>query len=157
MDYSIQKLSTADIALARQLIQLWNEQDHIADPPEPSDRYLTGLLSSEAFHVYAAVQEDRLIGGLTAYELPMFKEEIREMFLYEIGVHEKYQQKGIAKNLIQELKKACGQKGIKIIFVGSSMDNLAAQQLYAGTGGAREDIPWYTYELGNIDAGQIVG
>jgi hypothetical protein len=39
MDYSIQKLSTADIALATQLIQLWNEQDSIADPPEPSDQY----------------------------------------------------------------------------------------------------------------------
>jgi aminoglycoside 3-N-acetyltransferase I len=148
MEYNIKKLSPTDIDLARQLIQLWNEQDQIEDPPVPSEPYLSNLLSTEGFHVYAAVWEGKLIGGLTAYELAMFKEEIKEMFLYEIGVHEQYQQKGIAKSLIQELKKACDQKGIKIIFVGTSMDNLAAQQLYAGTGGGREDIPWYTYELG---------
>jgi len=147
MDYSIKKLAPSDISLAIQLIELWNLQDHISDIPIPNENYLSDLLSKDDFHAFAAHRGDVLIAGLTAYELPMFKEEVREMFLYEIGVAENYRQQGIAKSLIEELKKTCSGRNIKIIFVGSSNDNQAAQQLYHRTGGVREVIPWFTYTL----------
>ena len=147
MDYSVKKLSPSDISLATQLIDMWNEQDHISDIPIPKENYLADLLSKDDFHAFAAYRGDVLIAGLTAYELPMFKEEVREMFLYEIAVDENCRQQGIAKRLIEELKKTCTSKNIKIIFVGTSNDNQAAQQLYHRTGGVREDIPWFTYTL----------
>lgn len=77
----------------------------------------------------------------------MFKEEVREMFLYEIGVSENYRQRGIAGKLIGALKKTCVDTGIKIIFVGASFDNQPARQLYKTTGGEMEEIFWFTYNL----------
>ena len=84
--------------------------------------------------------------GLTAYELKMFKRETTEMFLYEIGVDEDHQQKGVATALIEFLKEICASKGIVEMFVGTEKDNIAARKLYATTGGvADEDSVWFNY------------
>jgi aminoglycoside 3-N-acetyltransferase I len=134
---------------------LWNTQDGISDIPISNYKYLNDLLSKDDFHAFVALKDKLLIGGLTAYELPMFKEDVREMFLYEIGVDENYRQKGIAKELIDSLKRTCLDKGIKIIFVGTSLDNPAARQLYKSTSGEEEVTAWFTYNLDDeITAGK---
>ena len=158
MNLIIKKLSSTDLLLAKQLITLWQTEDGILDPAVPGDSYLHDLLSNDSFHVFAALDGDRVIGGLTAYELSMYKEEVHEMFLYEIGVDENYRQKGIATKLIALLKKTCSEKGIKIIFVGTSFDNQPARQLYETTGGEMEEIPWFTYNLeGNAGSAENTG
>jgi aminoglycoside 3-N-acetyltransferase I len=87
-----------------------------------------------------------LIGGLTAYEMKMFKRETTEMFLYEIEVAESYRQQGAGKALIEFLKQICREKGIVEMFVGTEKDNSAARRLYAVTGGkADEDSVWFNY------------
>jgi aminoglycoside 3-N-acetyltransferase I len=147
MDYIIKKLLPADLSLAKDLIMLWQAEDGDLHPTIPDDNYLHDLLSKTSFHVFVAMDDKRVIGGLTAYELPMYKEEVSEMFLYEIGVDESYRQKGIAIKLIDLLKETCIEKEIKIVFVGSSFDNQPARQLYQTTGAEMEEIPWFTYNL----------
>ena len=90
---------------------------------------------------------DAVVGGLTAYELPMFGKEVRELFLYEIGVTESHWRQGIARALIEALKQTCVERGVEVIFVGTEMDNEAAKQLYANTGGTLKVIAWYEYDL----------
>lgn len=82
-----------------------------------------------------------------AYELPTFGKEVREMFLYEIGVTESHWRQGIARALIEALKQTCVERGVEVIFVGTEMDNEAAKQLYANTGGTLKVIAWYEYDL----------
>ena len=149
MDYIIKKVLPTDLQLAKQLITLWQTEDGYLNPLIPNDSYLHDLLSKDSFHFFVAMKDELVIGGLTAYELLMYKEEETEMFLYEIGVEENYRQKGIAIKLIESLKKTCVDKGIKIIFVGTSKDNQPAKQLYKTTGGEMEEIPWFTYNLDN--------
>ena len=84
--------------------------------------------------------------GLTAYELKMFKRETTEMFLYEIGVDEDQQQKGVGTALIKFLKEICVKKGIVEMFVGTEKTNIPDRKLYATTGGvADEDSVWFNY------------
>jgi len=147
MAYTIQKLSRFNLSLAKELIRFWQTEDGIQNPMIPSDDYLNKLLSQDSFHVFVAVENEIIVGGLTAYELIMFPKEEVEMFLYEIGVHEDYRQKGIAAKLIENLKQLCVEKEIKVIFVGTSTDNEPAQKLYKATGGEMEVIPWFTYNL----------
>ena len=147
MALEIKKLSQSEISLAKELIILWEMEDGNLNPKIPNDNYLNDLLSKNSFHVFVALENNKVVGGLTAYELEMFPKEETEMFLYEIGVHENYRQKGIAAKLIEELKKICLEKNIKIIFVGTSTDNKPAQQLYTASGGEMEEIPWFTYNL----------
>jgi aminoglycoside 3-N-acetyltransferase I len=93
-----------------------------------------------------ALQNDTLIGGLTAYELKMYKEETNEMFLYEIAVEPGHRKKGVAKALIKFLKNICINSGINEMYVGTSTNNQAAQKLYRSTGGEPDaDIAWFVY------------
>ncbi|WP_299457923.1 GNAT family N-acetyltransferase [uncultured Microscilla sp.] len=147
MRYTIKKLTQADITLAKQLIEAWHTDDGATQVIYPREKYLAKLLTKKSFHAYVAMVGNKVVGGLTAYEMEMFDTEETEMFLFEIGVNKEARQKGIATALIEALKQTCYQQHIAIIFVGTSMDNEAAKKLYAKTGGSLEITPFYTYEL----------
>ncbi len=146
MTYSIKKLTPDDVKLARELLESWyfDEEDKLASLS--SENYLQQLLERPNFHLYVALHQEKVVGGLSAYELPLLEREASEMFLYEMEIHPEHRRQGLGRRLIEALQTTCQHLGIGVIFVGTSMDNEAAQQLYSSTGGQREDIPWYTYE-----------
>jgi len=147
MNYSIKKLSKADLAFAKQLFIFFQEDDGNLRPSLASGKYLQQLIANKSYHIFAALDGENVIGGLTAYELPMYYGHTNEMFLYEIAVRPEYRRQGIATALIENLKALCDEKGIKVMFVGTEKSNLAAKELYLNTGGAMEIIPWFTYTL----------
>ena len=148
MSYKITKLTTADVLLAKRLIYEWQVEDGVQEPVVPGDEYLQKLLGQDTFHAFVATDESLVIGGLSAYEMRMFTSEEDEIFLYEIGVNEHYRQRGVARAMIDELKKVCVTKGINTFYVGTATDNEPAKKLYKATGGDMELIPWFTYDLG---------
>ena len=135
--------------MAAQLIRLWIETDELQSARVPCDQYLIDQLSDERFHVIVALDKGKVIGGVTGYELQMFGRESTEMFLYEIGVEQEYQRKGIAGSLIKKLQSICHEKDINEMFVVTSSNNEAAKQLYKKTGGEMEVAPIFTYSLGS--------
>jgi aminoglycoside 3-N-acetyltransferase I len=146
--YTIQKLKPGDIDLSKELFYFFQTDDGVAEPVVPSDKYINALLLRDDFHVIVALQNDALIGGLTAYELAMYKEEIKEMFLYEIAVEPGYRKMGVAKALIGLLKTIGAAKGMKEMYVGTTSNNTAAMKLYKSTGGEAEaDVVWFVYQL----------
>ncbi len=147
MNFTVKKLTPDDVDLAKQLFLFFQEDDGISLPVIPSDDYLLGMLLKDDFHVIVAIHDGKLIGGLTGYELPMYKKPIREMFLYEISVHPDFRQVGVAKALVEMLKEISVEKGIEEMYVGTSTRNKAAMALYASTGGEQEpDIAWFIYQ-----------
>jgi aminoglycoside 3-N-acetyltransferase I len=143
-NWEIRKLGSGEIELAQELILLFGNEDKNRDLPPVE--YLAQMLARKDFHVVVAVENEKLIGGLSAYEMKMFKRPTTEMFLYEIEVAQAHRQKGIGKALIEFLKQICLEKGIVEMFVGTSKDNLAAGKLYKATGGkADEDSLWFNY------------
>ncbi len=148
MHFTIKKLGPADFELAKQLFWFFQVDDDVADPLIPSDKYVEALLLKDSFHVLVALQDDLLVGGLTAYELEMYKAEIKEMFLYEIAIKPGYRKKGVAKALIGFLKEIGISKGMKEMYVGTTSDNKPAMKLYRATGGEAEaDVLWFVYQL----------
>jgi len=142
----IKKLESSEITLAKEVILMFGFDHETDEPALPADKYIVEMLARNDFHVIVALKHGRLTGGLTAYEMNMFKRKTTEMFLYEIEVEESYRQKGIGKALIEYLKQMCDSKGIVEMFVGTSKDNLAARKLYSTTGGkADEDSVWFNY------------
>lgn len=142
----IKKLRSNEITLAKELMMMFGFDDESEDQTFSSDEYLRKMLERDDFHVIVALENETLIGGLTAYEMKMFKRETTEMFLYEIEVDEPFHRRGIGKALIENLKEICLEKGIDQMFVGTEKDNLPARKLYAATGGiADEDSVWFNY------------
>ena len=146
MTFNIKKLDSEDLALAKQLFLFFQIDDGVKKPTAASDEYLNNLLSRDDFHVVVAIENETVIGGLTAHELVMYKEETREAFLYEIGVEPLHRKKGVARALVEFLKEISRAKGITYMFVGTEADNTPAIRLYETTGGKYEDIAWFVYE-----------
>lgn len=147
MNFEIKKLTAADIQLAKDLFIFYQLDDGVEEPLIPSDKYLFNLLSRDTFYVIAALKNGVVAGGLTAYELDMYKEEAPEIFLYEIAVDPLYRRNGIAKELIASLKEICASKGINEMYVGTEKDNSAAIKLYKSTGGKMDEIAWFVYNI----------
>jgi aminoglycoside 3-N-acetyltransferase I len=148
IDFKIKKLAPDEVSLAGELIEMFGFDDESEHQSFSADEYVKKMLARDDFHVIVALENDQLIGGLTAYEMKMFKRETTEMFLYEIEVAETHRQKGVGKALIEFLKQICAEKEIVEMFVGTEKDNLAARKLYATTGcKADEDSVWFNYFL----------
>lgn len=129
------KLHTTDVGLARELFQYFHSGEGNKTPLEVSDGYIEGVLSRKDFHVLAAVEDKRLLGGLTAYELMRYKSERTDIFLYDIAVKPEHRQHGIGRMLLEALKKLCKDKGIQHAFVITQRFNIAALELFKDLGG----------------------
>jgi aminoglycoside 3-N-acetyltransferase I len=146
MNFEIKKLNPNQVELADQLIRMFGFEDEAGSRQFSSPKYLRKMLKRDDFHVIVALENGNLVGGLTAYEMQMFKSETTEMFLYEIEVAESHRKKGIGKALIEFLKQICVEKGVAVMFVGTEKDNFPARRLYASTGGdADEETVWFNY------------
>jgi aminoglycoside 3-N-acetyltransferase I len=145
VNLEIKKLGAREIEAAKELFRLFQLDDGVENPTSASDEYLKKLLEKQDFHVLVAVENQKVIGGLTAYELLKYKKETSEMFLYEIGVAAAHRKKGAASALIEFLKQICLEKGINTIFVLAADGNLPALGLYEKTGGKGFQVIEFDY------------
>jgi len=146
-NFEIKKLGPDELAAAKELFLFFQIDDGLENPTFASDEYLAKLLGRKDFHVVVAVENNKVIGGLTAYELFKYKDEKTEMFLYEIGVEAVYRRQGAAAALIEFLKIICAEKGIREIFVIAEAGNLPAVGLYEKTGGKSFAVIEFDYQL----------
>lgn len=146
-NFEIKRLNPNDIALAKELFLSFQIDDGAENPSSASVEYLKKMLDRLDFYVIVAIENNKVIGGLTAYEVMKYKRVETEMFLYEIGVESAYRKKGVATALIENLKKICAEKSIGVLFVLAEADNLPALRLYEKTGGKGFKTVEFDYEI----------
>src|SRR5574337_1788743 len=81
MQYQIKKLRKEDLSLAQELFILFKkvfDEVDVETTNLPDEIYLSNLLRKDSFHVFAALTEGRVVGGLTAYEFDMYMKKERE-------------------------------------------------------------------------------
>ena len=142
----IKRLNESDLQFFKSLIDLFNivfEEDR---SNIGNDANLSGLLGNAQFIVMAALAEQEVIGGLTAYELPMYYADHSEVFVYDLAVKPEYQRMGIGKELIRTLKKQCRGNGVKEFFVLAHEEDEHAIEFYHSTGGKSEKVVNFLYK-----------
>jgi len=143
--FQIKRLTKEHLADFQALVNLFNlvfeEESNIG-----SATHLLKLLSSENFIVLAAFAENEVVGGLTAYELPMYYSDSSEIFLYDLAIKPEYQRRGIGKGLMQRLTAHCIQQGIKEFFVMAHAEDEHAIEFYHATGGESENVVNFLFE-----------
>src|SRR5215207_11646772 len=77
-------------------------------------------------------------GFLFAYRLPRFDRRRAEVLLYEIGVQEPFQRRGVGRALVEEAKRWAAEVGAGELWALTENDNAPARALYAATGGREE-------------------
>jgi aminoglycoside 3-N-acetyltransferase I len=144
--FEVRQLIQGDLPLFKSLINMFNEVFEEEEPTVGSDAHLLKLLANNGFVAIATITENNVIGGLTAYELPMVYSDHSEIFLYDMAVKPEYQRMGIGRNLIQALKEYCIKNDIKEFFVMAHEEDEHAIEFYKSTGGKSEKVVNFLYE-----------
>jgi aminoglycoside 3-N-acetyltransferase I len=105
----------------------------------PDDRYLRRLLDRPHFIALAALDGERVVGGLAAYELEKFERARSEIYIYDLAVEAPHRRKGIATALIRMLREIAADRGAYVIFVQADTGDDPAIRLYESLG-TREDV-----------------
>jgi aminoglycoside 3-N-acetyltransferase I len=147
--FEIKQLTKEDLPKFKSLIHLFNTVFEEEEPSIGSDIHLTQLLASKTFIAITALSENEVVGGITAYELPMVHADSSELILYDMAVRSDFQRRGIGKQLIQGLKEYCNKNGIKEFFVMAHEEDTHAVEFYHSTGGKSEKVVNFLYQTGD--------
>ncbi len=130
------------IELVRLLNEVFEEPDKVA-----SERQLTKLLNMPSFHAIVAIKEDKVVGGLTAYELESYYTDKSELYIYDIAVKTELHNQGIGKKLINYLKDYSTKNEIKGIFVEAHSEDEQAVKFYESIFGKSEKVDHFNFEI----------
>jgi aminoglycoside 3-N-acetyltransferase I len=149
-DFQVTRLGKDDLFIAGQLFVLLQKVFEVENIISVSDAYVKKLLENPAFIVFAALYKNEIVGGLTAYELPMYNTERSEIYIYDIAVKSEYQRIGIGIRLISAVKEYGAQNGITEIFVQASEEDKYAIDFYRSTEAFEEKVIHFTYPESSI-------
>jgi aminoglycoside 3-N-acetyltransferase I len=115
----------------------------------PGDEYLRSLLGKPHFialAALAALDSDRVVGGLAAYVLEKFEQDRKEVYIYDLAVSEAHRRKGVATRLIESLRRIARELGAYVIYVQADRGDTPAIRLYESFG-TREDVHHFDIEV----------
>lgn len=136
------RLSADDVVLMRGLnalfAQAFEDPDHYAASP-PDDGYFQHQLSHPHIMALVAIEKEKVVGGLVAYELAKLEQARSEIYIYDLAVAEAHRRKGIATALITKLQQIASQCGAWVVYVQADYGDEPAIALYTKLG-VREDV-----------------
>lgn len=138
----VRRLTTADLAAMRALNGVYAAA---FDDPEtyrtdrPGDDWLARQLGKQGVIVLVAEVDGRVVGGLTAYDLPKLEAARSEIYLYDLAVDAAHRRRGVATALITELQHIAAETGAWATFVQADHGDDPAIALYSKLG-VREDV-----------------
>ena len=146
-ELQVTKLDKHNLLSFQKLIRLFHEVFEMENHIYPNESYLKCLLENPQFIVFVIQNENEIVGGLTAYELPQTYFEHSELFLYDLAIQHKYQRKGFGKMLLLKLNEYCRENKIKTFFVEAHETDKTAIDFYHSTGGKAERVVHFNYEV----------
>jgi ribosomal protein S18 acetylase RimI-like enzyme len=136
-EVSIRLLAPGDEAVVRELATY----DGPGDPE--------ALLADPRTLMLVAFDGERPVGFVLGHELPRRHGDRAKLFVYEVDVAPSHQRRGIASALLAQLGGLARARGIRTGFVLTDPDNAAANALYRGAGGGREEVVEWTFSYGD--------
>lgn len=144
-ELQIKRLHKKDIRIARQVFFLLQDVFDSDDNTIAKTAYLKALLDKPDFICFAAIYNDEVIGGLTAYELPMYFSACAEIYIYDIAVKPGLQRMGVGKKLLSAINDYAAQNEIKTVFVDACESDGHALDFYRSTKAAEEKVVQFSY------------
>ncbi|NUT97765.1 MAG: GNAT family N-acetyltransferase [Saccharothrix sp.] len=104
---------------------------HLFDDPPTADA-TRAFLADERHHLLIAYVDDEPAGFVSGVETT-HPDKGTEMFLYELGVDDAHQRRGIGTALVEALLALARERGCFGAFTATEPDNTAALATYART------------------------
>lgn len=116
---------------------------------EPSqvlgDEYLRRLLRDPYFWAIAAWDGEEIIGGVTAHEMRMTRDESSELFIYDVAVREEFQRRGVGRMMMAELRRRAAEQGIGTVLVAADDEDEHAIRFYRALGGQPSPVTFFAF------------
>jgi aminoglycoside 3-N-acetyltransferase I len=139
------RLRPGDEDQARELFAMMAEA--FGEAAEPlADEYVAQLLGSGSFWAVAALESDRVVGGITAHTLPMTRAQAAELFVYDLAVHEDFRRRGLGGLLVGTLRAEAALAGIGAVFVAADEEDAHALAFYRSLAGSESPGAFFAWE-----------
>lgn len=112
------------------------EASHLFDRP-PSVAATRSFLAAQGHHLLIAYVDDQPAGFVSGVEM-VHPDKGTEMFLYELGVEERFQRQGQGGALVARLRDLARQRGCYGMWALTDENNRAALATYDGAGATSE-------------------
>lgn len=150
MELELKILSSQNTEDFVELIKIFGDVLEIEDLNILDHNYLKNLLSKPDFLVLIGKQNDEVIGGLTVYILHRYYSTKPIAYIYDLGVKQSHQRKGVGKKLISFLTEYCRENGFEEAYVEAESDDTQAVNFYKKTSISNEmKALHFTYSLNN--------
>lgn len=148
MNIEFRRLLVEDVEGFIELVRLFGEVFDMQPFHMPPLAHLEGLLSKRDFIAFAALQNDEVIGGLTAYVLQQYYSERSLAYLYDLAVKQAFQRHGVGKKLMAAFTRFCAEQGFEEVFVQADKADGYAINFYRKTGiTAEEEVVHFYYSF----------
>jgi aminoglycoside 3-N-acetyltransferase I len=147
MSFHIQRLQSSDLPLFTSLIRLFEAVFEMKDFSLPSEAHLQQLLAKPDFFVFVAIQEGRVVGGLTSYLLHQYYATAPLVYIYDLAVATEYQYRGIGKELIASNNRYAKEIGAETVMVQADIADDYALTFYRATGATGQEVIHFEYPL----------
>ncbi len=138
MDIKIIKLTKDDLQILEDIIKLFGDVFRLKEITIPDSKYLAKLLNNDNFISFAALLDNEVVGGLTAFILNQYISNKSMAYIYDLAVTVQYQRKGIGKKLIEYVKEYCQENGLIEMFVQADKSDENAIKFYRATNPSSE-------------------
>ena len=110
--------------------------------PERLRHYL-----AEPGHVMILAIEDGVVVGQCAAVIHRHPDKVTELYIDELGTAPSHQRQGIGRTMIDAMFEWGRELGCKESWLGTELDNIAANALYRAIDGRRDTMAYYEFEL----------
>lgn len=114
MHFTTQRLTTHHLAAFIELIRVYEAVFDMKDFQLPDKYYLKNLLSGDDLIIFTAMQEDTVIGGLTAHVLPSCYSATPEVYLTILRYKPPFKEKAWAGNCYRHFRRTAMKIIIKL-------------------------------------------
>ncbi|MEQ8208042.1 MAG: GNAT family N-acetyltransferase [Woeseia sp.] len=138
MDASIQRLSADNVERLQRIAP-----DVFDFPIDPTQ--LQAFLDDPRHSMVIAVVDDTVVGMASAVEY-FHPDKQPQMWVNEIGVTPEHQRQGVGRRLLEALLKISIDRGCVFAWLGTDVNNKAAQACFQSVAGGASPQPFLLYE-----------
>ena len=147
----IRKLTSKDIDKFIELILVFEDVFEMQNFLLPKREHLLRVLAHPEFIVFVALEDDTVVGGLTAYTLSQYYAEKPLAYIYDLAIRKSHQRQGIGKRLIAEVNAYCLENGFEEVFVQADKVDDYAIDFYRSTMPTNEEeVVHFYYTLDKL-------
>ena len=114
---------------------------------EPVDVQRLRAYLAEPGHLMVVAVDDGIVVGQCAGVVHRHPDKVTELYVDEVGTAPSHHRRGIGRSMVEALFAWGRELGCKEAWLGTELDNIAANALYRSRGGTTDQMAYWEFDL----------